>query len=101
MCFCRYAGRSGRTRPTQQPQNVFEAHLFPPFENSELRERTRDRLQLFLDGKAKKLSKSVISHLRWDLNAVFKMAADDALIHGNPAGSLVTPRMRAPPRGAS
>ena len=33
-----------------------------------------------------------MSHLRWDLNAVFKMAADDGLIQGNPAGSLVTPK---------
>lgn len=73
----------------------FNAYLFPPFETCELRDLTRDRLQQFLDGKAKgkaALSKSVISHLRWDLNSVFKMAADDALIHGNPAGSLVTPK---------
>lgn len=56
---------------------------------------TRDRLQQFFDGKTKgkgALSESVISHLRWDLNAVFKMAADDALVQGNPAGSLVTPK---------
>jgi integrase len=70
----------------------FAAHLFPPFENCELRDLTRDRLQQFLDGKARTLSKSVVSHLRWDLNAVFKMAADDALVQGNPAGSLVTPK---------
>jgi integrase len=73
----------------------FNAYLFPAFGNCELRELTRDRLQQFLDDKAKSnpgLSKSVISHLRWDLNAIFKMAADDALIQGNPAGSLVTPK---------
>jgi integrase len=34
----------------------------------------------------------VVSHLRWDLNAIFKMAAEDAIIEGNPAGSLVTPK---------
>jgi integrase len=33
-----------------------------------------------------------VSHLRWDLNAVFKMAANDGLIQGNPGGSLVTPK---------
>lgn len=71
----------------------FEAHLLPRFESCELRDLTRDRMHQFLDGKAKAgLSKSVVSHLRWDLNAVFKMAADDALIQGNPAGSLVTPK---------
>ena len=71
----------------------FETYLFPRFESCELGELTRDRLQEFLDEKAKAgLSKSVVSHLRWDLNAIFKMAADDALIRGNPAGSLVTPK---------
>jgi integrase len=34
----------------------------------------------------------VVSHLRWDLNAIFKMAAEDAIVEGNPAGSLVTPK---------
>jgi integrase len=71
----------------------FEAHLFPRFESCELSDLTRDLLQQFLDGKAKAgLSRSVVSHLRWDLNAIFKMAADDALVQGNPAGSLVTPK---------
>ncbi len=71
----------------------YETYLFPRFEGCELRDLTRDRLQQFLDDKARAgLSKSVVSHLRWDLNAVFKMAADDALIQGNPAGSLVTPK---------
>jgi integrase len=71
----------------------FQAHLIPAFDGRQLRELTRDRLQRFLDGKTKDgLSKSVVSHLRWDLNAVFKMAANDGLIPGNPAGSLVTPK---------
>lgn len=52
----------------------------------------RDRLQTFLDQKARSLSRSVVSHLRWDLNAIFKMAAEDTIIQGNPAGSLVTPK---------
>ena len=71
----------------------FQAHLIPAFDGRHLRELTRDRLQRFLDSKTKAgLSKSVVSHLRWDLNAVFKMAANDGLIQGNPAGSLVTPK---------
>ena len=70
-----------------------EAHLLSAFEKFELGDPTRDRLQQFLDDKTRSgLSKSVVSHLRWDLNAVFKMAADDALVQGNPAGSLVTPK---------
>ncbi|HEY6343535.1 MAG TPA: hypothetical protein VIY49_18725 [Bryobacteraceae bacterium] len=71
----------------------FQAHLVPAFDGRQLRDLTRDRLQRFLDDKTKGgLSKSVVSHLRWDLSAVFKMAANDGLIQGNPAGSLVTPK---------
>jgi integrase len=33
-----------------------------------------------------------MSHFGCDLNAIFKMAADDAIIEGNPAGPLVTPK---------
>ena len=67
-------------------------HLLLAFENFELSDLTRDRLQKLLDDKARSLSRSVVSHLRWDLNAIFKMAAEDAIIQGNPAGSLVTPK---------
>ena len=67
-------------------------HLITVFESFELSDLTRDRLQKFLDDKARSLSRSVVSHLRWDLNAIFKMAAEDTIIQGNPAGSLVTPK---------
>jgi integrase len=66
--------------------------LLAAFEDFELADLTRDRLQKFLDHKAQSLSRSVVSHLRWDLNAIFEMAAEDAIIQGNPAGSLVTPK---------
>jgi len=58
----------------------------------ELIDLSRDRLQMFPDQKARSLSRSVVSHVRWDLNAIFKMASEDAIIEGNPAGSLVTPK---------
>jgi hypothetical protein len=67
-------------------------HLIPAFESFELSDLTRDRLQKVLDDRARSLSQSVVSHLRWDLNAIFKMAAEDTIIQGNPAGSLVTPK---------
>lgn len=71
----------------------FDAHLFPAFESYDLSDLNRDRLQEFLDGKARSgLSNSVVGHLRWDLSAIFKMAGDDALVEGNPAGSLVIPK---------
>ena len=71
----------------------YKNYLFPAFERFELRHLTRDKLQQFLKERATSgLSKSVVDHLRWDLNAIFKMAAEDALVKGNPAGSLVTPK---------
>jgi integrase len=69
-----------------------QTYLLRAFEDFELTNLSRDRLQKFLDQKARSLSRSVVSHLRWDLNAIFKMAAEDAIIEGNPAGSLVTPK---------
>jgi hypothetical protein len=55
----------------------FKAHLIPAFNGRKLGDLTPDGLQLFLDGKTKSgLSKSVVNHLRWDLHAVFKMAAN-------------------------
>ena len=69
-----------------------QTHLLKAFEDFELTDLSRDRLQKFLDQKARSLSRSVVSHLRWDLNAIFKMAAEDAITEGNPAGSLVTPK---------
>jgi integrase len=69
-----------------------QTHLLKAFEDFELTDLSRDRLQKFLDQKARSLSRSVVSHLRWDLNAIFKMAAEDAIVEGNPAGSLVTPK---------
>lgn len=72
-------------------------HLLSAFGDCELADLTRDRLQQFLDQKARSHSRSVVSHLRWDLNGVCRMACDDSILSGNPAGSLVTPKTaRAP-----
>jgi len=67
-------------------------HLITAFESFDLSDLTRDRVQRFLDDKARSLSRSVVSHLRWDLNAIFKMAAEDSIVPANSAGSLVTPK---------
>jgi integrase len=66
-------------------------HLSPPFGPQVLRSITRDQLQEFLDGKATTLSRSVVDHLRWDLNAIFNTAQSDGLIDCNPAAALFTP----------
>ena len=66
-------------------------HLKPDFGERLLDNITRDEMQLFLDRKAVQYSRSLVSHLRWDLNAVFKMALSDGCVGHNPAAVLFTP----------
>lgn len=80
------------TRMTTEPRIMF--HILPVFGPQLLRSITREQLQSFLDGKARTLSRSVVDHLRWDFNAVFKTALSDGLVSSNPAGALFTPACR-------
>jgi integrase len=66
-------------------------HLVPAFGAQLLRTITRDQMQAFLDKKAENLSRSVVDHLRWDLNSIFKTALSDGLVDSNPAAALFTP----------
>jgi len=74
---------------TTEPRMLF--HLIPAFGAQLLRTITRDQMQLFLDKKAENLSRSVVDHLRWDLNGIFKTALSDGLVDSNPAAALFTP----------
>jgi hypothetical protein len=65
--------------------------LFPALENFDLVDVKRDRLRKCLDAKARAgLSKAVCCAS--SMGPQRKRAADDAIIEGNPAGSLVVPR---------
>ena len=66
-------------------------HLIPALGPQVLRSITRDQMQAFLDKKAENLSRSVVDHLRWDLNSIFKTALSDGLVDSNPAAALFTP----------
>ena len=74
---------------TTEPRMMF--HLVPAFGAQLLRTITRDQMQLFLDKKAENLSRSVVDHLRWDLNSIFKTALSDGLVDSNPAAALFIP----------
>ena len=69
----------------------FNYHLLPAFAPMQLKAITRYDLQDFLDRKGKELSRSVVDHLRWDLNAIFKTAMSDGVEENNPASALFTP----------
>src|ERR1044071_5406866 len=58
----------------------------------------REDLQDFLDQKARSLSESVVSHLRWFLNGIFKLALSDGVVLANPAAELRIPRKCQPGR---
>ena len=63
-----------------------------------LRSITRVEMQDLLDSKSATLSKSVIHHMRWDLNAIFSLAVSDGLTSHNPATELRVPRVCKPGR---
>jgi integrase len=73
-------------------------HLVPEIGESLLSVIQREDLQALLDRKALRLSKSVVGHLRWALNSVFKLALSDGLISNNPAAALIVPRKCKPGR---
>jgi integrase len=81
------------TRMTTEPRMTF--HLKPVFGVQVLRDITREDMQSLLDQKAQTHSRSIVDHLRWDLNNILKTALSDGLIESNPAAALFTPPCKA------
>jgi integrase len=73
-------------------------HLVRRLEERPLAAITRAELQKFLEVKARKLSKSVVSHLRFRLRSIFDLAISEGAVDRNPATELYTPRHCAPSR---
>ncbi len=67
-------------------------HLIPELGETVLRTVERRDLQAILDRKSQDLSTSVVAHLRWTLNSIFKLAQADGIVSKNPAAQLVVPR---------
>jgi integrase len=68
------------------------------FRKSLLQNVRRDDMQDFLESKAQDCSASIVRHLRWFLNAIFKLAVSDGMIGANPAPELRIPRHCRPGR---
>ncbi len=47
----------------------------------------------FRVAKSRKLSYSAVAHIRWFMNAIFKLALSDGCIASNPAAELIIPKM--------
>jgi integrase len=73
-------------------------HLITDLGTLEIHAVRRDRLQQYLEQKAATgCSFSVLDHLRWDLRAIFRLAAQDGVLASNPAELLFTPPTLASP----
>ncbi len=93
--FCR---RSWKESTAGTSEQIIKSHLVPEFGRSLLHSIGREDLQDFLDQKAEEPSESVVAHLRWFLNAVFKLAVSDGVMLNNPAAELRIPRKCQPGR---
>jgi integrase len=93
--FCR---RNWKESTAGTSEQIIKSHLVPEFGRRLLRSIDREDLQNFLDRKAEELSESVVAHLRWFLNAVFKLAVSDGVMLNNPAAELRIPRKCQPGR---
>src|SRR5438046_2029783 len=73
-------------------------HLITDLGSLDIRSVTRELLQRYLEQNAAAgCSFSLVDHLRWDLRAIFRLAAQDRLLPSNPAEMLFTPRTLATP----
>lgn len=79
-------------------EQIINSHLVPELGAVLLHAHRRENLQDFLDRKARSLSSSVVSHLRWFLNGIFKLAQSDGLVLCNPAAELKIPKNCQPGR---
>jgi integrase len=93
--FCR---RSWKESTAGTSEQIVKSHLIPEFGKTLLHALLRGQLQDLLDRKALDLSSSVVSHLRWFLNGIFKLALSDGLVLSNPASELRIPRKCQPGR---
>lgn len=87
--FKRRRWKEGSTDATTIQQ--IKCHLVPELGEAFLRAIEREELQALLERKAQ-LSESVVKHLRWCLNAIFKLALSDGIVPKNPAAELIVPR---------
>jgi integrase len=93
--FCR---RSWKESTAGTSEQIVNTHLITAFGPMLLQAIRRDDMQDFLGRKALELSSSVVAHLRWFLNAIFKLAMSDGLVLNNPAAELRIPRKCQPGR---
>lgn len=73
-------------------------HLVKTFADRLMGTIGRSEIQDLLETKARDLSRSMVAHLRWHLNGIFRLAVSDGLIDHNPAQELRIPKDCKPGR---
>ena len=92
--FLSFSRRKWKLSTASTTGDRIRKHLIADLGSLEIHAITRDLLQQYLEQKlSNRLSFSVVDHLRWDLRAIFRLAAQDGLLSPNPAEMLFT----APP----
>jgi integrase len=71
---------------------LIRGHLVPELGTRPLRAITREEMQHLLDAKAQTLTESVVSHLRFHLRDIFKLALSERAVDFSPALALRTPK---------
>ena len=84
------------TRSTSEPDIL--RYLVPAFGHHQLETIRREQMQTFLQQMARTLSSSIVGHLRWHLNSIFKLASSDGAIEFNPASALYIPACKPSPQ---
>jgi integrase len=87
-----FCARGWKESTAGTSEQILTTHLLPALGGCLLQVISREDLQKVLDEKAKKLSYSVVAHIRWFLNAIFKLAVSDGCIASNPASELIIPK---------
>jgi len=70
--------------------------ILPDLGNVGIRELTREAMQMFLNAKAKVVSRSSVDHLRFRLRSIMELAVSEGIVDRNPATTLYTPRQCQP-----
>jgi integrase len=78
-------------------EGLIKTHLIADLGALKMSELSRNDLQAFLKLKAQRgLSRSVVSHLRWQLRAILRLAVSDGVVSIDCAAGLHTPRCSEP-----
>src|SRR5690349_9229226 len=91
-----FARRGWKESTAGTSEQIIKTHLLPELGPILLHAIGREGLQDHLDQKALSLSESVVSHLRWFLRGVFKLALSDGVVLTNPAAELKIPKKCQP-----